>query len=246
MSTPDRSASTPVLDHLRSWRPVVGLVVVVVLLLAGVTPVLAVAVGLAVAVVLVAGAVYGRGGAGRSGDGRPPIDPFALGEPWRHFVQNAQRSRTRLRATVDGLHAGPLRDRLTSTAERLDHAVDETWRIARRGDEIDDAVRRLDPTRLRSQLDTLRRQADSAPTEQLTAAIASVESQLASADRLRQRATETADRLRLSQARLDELVARTSEVAIGAVDTQAYADDVDDLVLEVESLRLALDETGGS
>ncbi len=245
MATPARSASAPLLDHLRSWRPAVGLAVVVALLVADVTPVLALAVGLAVTTALVAGAMFRPGRSG-IGPARPSVDPFALGEPWRHFVQSAQRSRTRLRATVDGLHAGPLRERLTATADRLDHAVDETWRIARRGDEIDDAVRRLDPTRLRSQLETLRKQSDTAPTEQLTAAIASVESQLESADRLKQRATDAADRLRLSQARLDELVARTSEVAIGAVDTQAYADDVDDLVIEVESLRLALDETGGS
>ena len=102
--------------------------------------------------------------------------------------------------------AGPLRDRLQGIVDRLDDAIVESWQIARRGDEIDSAVKALDPPRLRSRLDTLRTQATSAPSDDLAAAIASVESQVASADRLKQLSTSTADRLRLTQARLDELV----------------------------------------
>ena len=66
---------------------------------------------------------------------------------------------------------------------------------------------------------------------------------MASADRLKQLSTSTADRLRLTQARLDELVSRAAEVSIGASDTDGFAHDVDDLVLEVEGLRLAVQET---
>ena len=52
----------------------------------------------------------------------------------------------------------------------------------------------------------------------------------------------TADKMRLSQARLDELVARAAEVSIGATDTTEFSDDVDDLVMELEGLRLAVQE----
>ena len=43
----------------------------------------------------------------------------------------------------------------------------------------------------------------------------SIESQLASADRLKALSPSTADRLRLTQARIDELVARAAEVSVG-------------------------------
>ena len=100
-------------------------------------------------------------------------------------------------------------------------------------------MNRIDPTRLRSRLETLRTQPGAGSGE----AIASVESQLQSADRLKALSADTADKLRLSQARLDELVARAAEVSIGAVDTDRYAHDVDDLVLELEGLRQAVAET---
>ncbi|MBT7431033.1 MAG: hypothetical protein HN783_14590, partial [Ilumatobacter sp.] len=75
------------------------------------------------------------------------------------------------------------------------------------------------------------------------ASIASVESQLASVDRLKEQSTRTSNRLRLAQTRVDELVARAAEVSIGAGDTDAYEHDVEDLVDELEGLRLAVEET---
>ena len=55
------------------------------------------------------------------------------------------------------------------------------------------------------------------------------------------RAGRTEDRLRLTQTRYDELVVRATEVTLGA-DTDDYAHAVDDLVVELEGMRLALDE----
>jgi hypothetical protein len=57
---------------------------------------------------------------------------------------------------------------------------------------------------------------------------------------------DTRDRLRLLDARLDELVARSAEVSVGAGDTGGLSDEVDGVVTELEALRLALEETGGS
>ena len=110
------------------------------------------------------------------------IDPFALSEPWRRFVQSAQRSRNALHDTLRGAADGPLKDRLTDIAGRLDDAIEESWAIAKRGDEIDAAIKRIDPVRLRAQLETLRSRRT--PVRRPRPPIASVESQLASADRL--------------------------------------------------------------
>lgn len=168
-------------------------------------------------------------------------DPFTLSEPWRQFVQSADRSRRAMRATVAGVKDGPTKERLGGIVGRVDEAVIETWSIARGGDEIDAAVKRIDPVRLRSRLATLTSQSASGSGD-VQAAARSVESQLQSADRLKALSASTADRLRLTQARLDELVARAAEVSIGASDPAAYAHDVDELADELEALRLAVAE----
>lgn len=174
---------------------------------------------------------------------QPPMDAFSVGEPWRQFVQSAIRSSTKLHQTIESAEAGPLRDRMDSVASRLDDGLHETWEIARRGDRIDETIRRLDPTALRSKLATLEARAAPRSTPDIDAAITSVQNQLESVRRLDLEAKKTADRLRLTQTRLDELVSRAAEVSIGAGDTDAYEHDVDDLVIELEALRQAVDET---
>ena len=73
--------------------------------------------------------------------------------------------------------------------------------------------------------------------------IAALEAQLASANRLAAVANSSQDRLRLLDARFDELVARAVEVSVGSGDSDLLGDEVDDLVTELESLRIALEET---
>lgn len=170
-------------------------------------------------------------------------DPFTVGEPWRQFVQSATRSGTKLQQTIESAEAGPLRDRMSAVASRLDDGMRETWQIAQRGDQIDDAIRRLDPVQLSDKLAALETQALSGANADIEAAMSSVHNQLESVRRLELESKKTADRLRLTQTRLDELVSRAAEVAIGAGDTDAYEHDVDDLVIELEALRQAVDET---
>lgn len=236
MGVRDRFFTATTARAILSWRLLIGAAAGVVAGLLGVPWLGAAAIGAVVYVGAVALAM--------PKPAKPaPLDPFTLSEPWRQFVQSAQRSKRQLTETVRASRAGPLRDRLQSVADRLDDAIVDSWQIARRGHEIDAVVRSLDPPRLRSKLESLRIQASSVPSDDLTAAIASVESQLASADRLKQLSSSTVDRLRLSEARLDELVSRAAEVSIGASDTSDFANDVDDLVLELEGLRLAVQET---
>ena len=173
----------------------------------------------------------------------PAIDPFTVGEPWRQFVQGAQRAGQRLHTTVEAADDGPLKDRMSTIVGRLDDGLVEMWSIARRGDQIDKTIRRLDPTALRSKEASLAARLTTAPNDDVESALVSIRSQIESTERLKAESAKTADRLRLTQTRLDELVTRAAEVAIGAGDTDAYEHDVDDLVIELEALRQAVEET---
>ena len=236
MGLRDRFYTPATAKAILSWRIAVGVGVGVAVGVAGLPIAVAIVGGTAVYAGLVTAAMP-------KDHRRPAIDPFVLSEPWRQFIQSAQGSARRLRETVDGTSDGPLKQTLQGIADQLDHGFDEAWQIARRGDEIDDAVRRLDPTTLRSKLATLQQRAALSPSTEADAAIASVERQLQSAERLKQQSEKTAATLRLTQTQLDELVARASEVRVGAVDTDSYARDVDDLVIKLEALHQAVEET---
>lgn len=233
----DRFLSPRTARAILSWRILVAVGVGAAMALAGLGIGVAIGVGVGVYAALVLAAVP-------RAPRRPAIDPFALGEPWRRLVQQSQAAARRLRATIAEHDDGPLRRRLESIAADLERGLDEAWQVAQRGDQIDDAVRRLDPTALRSKLESTRRRAVERPSDDTEAAIRSIESQLSTADRLHRTSEETADRLRRTQTRLDELVARASEVGIGAVDTDGYAREVDDLVVQLEALHAAVDEVG--
>ena len=146
-------------------------------------------------------------------------------------------------ATVAEADDGPLKSTMEAIVDQLEHGLDEAWEVARRGDESDDAVRRLDPTKLRSNLETARARAAAEPSDDADAAVASIERQLATADRLKQQSADTAAALQRTQTQLDELVAQAAEVRIGTVDTDTYRHEVDELVIRLEALHQAVGET---
>ncbi len=236
MGLRDRFYTPQTAKAIMSWRILVGVGVGAAMAVAGLPIGAAIGIGAGLYAGLVVAAMP-------KGPKRANIDPFMLSEPWRQLMQSAQSAGRKLRSTVDGSDDGPLKQTLRDIAAQLEHGLDEAWEVAQRGDEIDDAVRRLDPTALRSKLATLRERAGDAPTPDTEAAIASTERQLATADRLKARSEETAATLRLTQTQLDELVARASEVRIGAVDTDRYRRDVDELVIKLEALHQAVEET---
>ncbi|MFW2335938.1 hypothetical protein [Ilumatobacter sp.] len=232
----DRFYTPTTAKALLSWRILVGVGVGAALAVAGLPIALAAAAGVGVYAATVVRAMP-------RGARRPAIDPFVLSEPWRQLIQGAQGSARKLRSTVSSTDDGPLRSTMEGIVDQLEHGLDEAWEIAKRGDEIDDAVRRLDPTALRSKLDTLRGRAEASPSPDADAAVASIERQLATAERLKLQSADTAAALQRTQTQLDELVARASEVRIGAVDTEVYRQEVDDLVIRLEALHQAVEET---
>lgn len=232
----DRFYTPKTARAILSWRIVLGVGVGSALAVLGLPVGISIGLGAAAYVASVAIAMP-------RGHRRPSIDPFALSEPWRGLIKSAQGSARKLRTTVEEASSGPLQDRLAAIADQLDHGLDEAWKVALRGDEIDDVVRRLDPTALRSHLATLSQRANANPSQHADDAVASIEIQLTSVDNLKRQSTEVADQLRLTQVKLNELVARASEVRVGSADTDTYAKDVDDLVIQLEALHRAVEET---
>ena len=175
------------------------------------------------------------------------VEPFTLADPWRSYVVGAQDAKARFDRVVADMDRGPLRERLTDLAARLDDGIDESWRIAKRGNDISDALARLDTVRTRAELAQLRLAlADRPPTAAAAKTIQSLEAQIGSAQRLQATEDDARDRLRLLDARFDELVARAVEVSLGTEDSDVLGDDVDGLVGELEALRAALEETNSA
>jgi hypothetical protein len=218
---------------LSPWRIGLAVVVAVVLALVGVHVVLAILAGLVVYAITV---FIGMPDTPK----KPIIDPFGVSEPWRQHVQGALKARRRFEETLAAAPKGPSRDRLAEIGGRINTGVEECWRIATRGHEIDQAVKQLNLPSARSDLALLQTRPRDASTE---ATMASLQSQIDSGERLKAKSADVAQRLRLLEVRLSELATRASEVAVGASDEVAYGNDVEDVIAQLEGMRLALDET---
>jgi hypothetical protein len=174
------------------------------------------------------------------------VDPFVLSEPWRSYVRSAQTAKLRFDRTVQGTRPGPIRDRLGELSGKLDDAINDCWRIASRGDDIDRALSQINSAQAQLELAEARQHLRQRPTPALESTVRSLEAQLASAQRMHNVSNDARDRLRLLDARFDELVARAAEVSVGAADSGGLSDDVDGLATELEALRQALEETEGA
>ncbi|WP_205528633.1 hypothetical protein [Desertimonas flava] len=184
----------------------------------------------------------GRVAAAIPRDSTERVQPERLSEPWRGYAQGAQNAKQRFDQVVADVSPGPLRDRLLRLSARLDDGIGESWRIARRGHDIVAAIGKIDTQSAAAELHELRRSgAVDTPAGAQTAK--ALEAQLASAERLVALADRSRDRLRLLDARFDELIARTVEVSVGTGDSAGLGEDVDELVNELESLRVAMEET---
>jgi hypothetical protein len=182
------------------------------------------------------------------------IDPFRVGEPWRRFVLDAQQAQKKFEGVVARARSGPIRDRLEAIGRRIGDGVDEAWRIAQQGDQLDDALRSLNEREIHAELVEVHEEqrlnrGNEATKASLARTRAAIESQLASAQRLRLVAEDAHNRLRLLNAQLDEAVARSLEISLHAGDVSqlgSLTEDVEGVVGELESLRQALEETSAT
>lgn len=220
------------------------------LLLAGAGGGAALLVGLPAVGAVGAGAVaYAAGAALALARNRTPrrrkerVDPFTVGEPWRHHVRGALQAQARYARAVGDVPAGPLRERLEEIGRRIDQGAGECWRIAQRGDALDDSVALLGVAATRRRLADL--EAGSGTSGSDEAVVASLRAQLASAERLDSVVAEAREQLKVLSARLDQAVATAVELTVragGSVDASSLGSDVEQVVDELEALRSALDE----
>lgn len=173
---------------------------------------------------------------------QPRPRPERLSEPWRGYAEGAQDAKRRFDQIVASVASGPLRDRLATLSQRLDDGVDESWRIAGRGHEIVAAIGQIDVGAAQAELDQLSVAGASGDVAH-AATVQSLQAQLDAAQRLTTLAERSRDRLRLLDARFDELIARAVEVSVGSGDSDVLGQDVDQLVSELEALRVAMEET---
>ena len=223
------------------------------ILLAGAGASAAILAGVPVAAAAVIGGLVWAGRVAMAVPRKPrrvEANPAMVREPWRSLVRQAQRAETRFDQVVASTDPGPLRDRLAEVDARISVGVDECWRIAQRGNELHAALADFDVGELRAQLARAEADAAQAPSRaELRGTAEALRSQLASAERLATVARDAEDRLRRLAAQLNEAVARAVELSLQSPDVgtlQPLGSDVDNLVGELESLRVALEETGGS
>ncbi len=181
-------------------------------------------------------------------EGRERIDLHELREPWRTFVRDAMHAHDKFLRAVSSTSPGPLHDRLAEVGARVADGVHACWSIARRGQQLARAVRDLRRDRIERELSSVEAQLKRDPgADDLQAAARSLREQLASADRLASVAQDAADKLTRINAELDEAVARAVELSLSlevgdAATVSPLGSDVETIVGELESLRLALDE----
>lgn len=181
---------------------------------------------------------------------RPDMNPAMVKEPWRSLVRQAVKAEERFEETVRHTRSGPLKDRLAEVSAQVSVAVDASWRIAQRGDSLDAAVRQLDASSIARELAASEAELDMSPGRpQLEATVDALRRQLESAQRVADVARDALDRLRRLNAQLNEAVARAVELSLGPADVgalQPLGADIDGVVTELESLRLALEESGAA
>ena len=122
---------------------------------------------------------------------------------------------------------------LSTIEGRIEDGVAEAWRVACSGDAIVTARERIDVEGARHDLAEVE---GSSGSDAMDRTAQSLRAQLSSARRMEQTITEARDRLRLTNARLDEAVARAIELSVAGHtvdDVQGLGDDVEAIAHEM-------------
>ena len=173
------------------------------------------------------------------------IDAFALNDPWKRLVRDAQQAEQNFERALRNTPKGPLLDRLSEIRRHIDEGVVEVWEIAKAGNAVGTGRAQINRPAVEAELDETRRLRASADSASLGATEEALLMQLATADRMEATLTDSESRLRLLNARLDEAVTRAIELSVSQADSTAAGAlraDVAGIVDEMEALRQAMVE----
>jgi hypothetical protein len=187
------------------------------------------------------------------------IDPYAVPEPWRQYVRQAQSAQQHFDASLSTWPAGPLRDRLLMLQPRLREGVNEVWVVAQRGAALGGTVAgKSQPSVVQLSAELRQVQAEQqrtqAPDRQqaLARTEEAIAAQLRSAHRTEDARSELLDRLRLLTARLDDAVTQLLglglEQAAGSAEglADAATGSIDALLDDIAALHEGLREAGAA
>ncbi len=234
-------------EHLKTRKTAEAVTAPSALLLAGAGTSVAILAGaafpIALGVGVLAWAVRVALGLPRKPRG-PHIELARLTDPWQGYVRDALQAQTRYGRAVSSADSGPLRERLAEIGARIDAGVFECYRVAQRGAALSDAIYNLDVETARQEL-AAAKAAPGEPDDTRRRTVEALQAQVDSGERVIRVEQDAKSRLALLNARLDEAVARAVELSLRGDDVAQIAGlgtDVDQLVGEMESLRVALDE----
>ena len=128
------------------------------------------------------------------------IDAFALNEPWKRLVRDAQQAEQNFQRALHGTPQGPLRDRLGEIRAHLNEGVAEVWEIAKSGNAVGMGRAQINRPAVEGELAETRRLRAAADSPSLAATEEALLMQLATADRMEATLTESESRLRLLNA----------------------------------------------
>jgi hypothetical protein len=187
------------------------------------------------------------------------IDPYAVPEPWRQYVRQAQSAQQRFDSSVATWPEGPLRDRLLLLQPRLHEGVNEVWVVAQRGAALGGTVAgggQASVVQLSAELRQVQAEQQRTPASDRQQALArseeAIAAQLRAAHRTEEAKGEVLDRLRLLTARLDDAVTELLELGLeragGAMEVSAEVatGSIDSLLDDIGALHEGLREAGAA
>lgn len=192
------------------------------------------------------------------------IDPYAVPEPWRQFVRQAQSAQQRFDSSLATWAAGPLRERLVLLQPRLEEGINEVWVVAQRGAALGGTALggtgagrgQTSVAQLSAELRQVQAEQQRTPASDHQQALRrsedAIAAQLRAAHRTEEVKGEVLDRLRLLTARLDEAVTQLLELGLeragSAVEISADAatGSIDALLDDIAALHEGLREAGAA